>query len=131
MTTPRAPILVVDDDGVQRTRVREILEREGYGVVEAADGRSALHYLVCQDADEPSLIVLELETRAATGPEFLAILRSYHRLRQIPVVVLTTRRVVAEGLADGTICLQKPVDTKELLATIKASARFVAARAES
>jgi CheY-like chemotaxis protein len=124
-TTPRASILVVDDDLVQRKRIREILEREGYVVVEAADGKSALHYLVSQDADEPSLILLELETRVMTGWEFLAILRSYHRLRQIPVVALTTQPSSAEALAHGEICryLQKPPATEELLATIKDCAR--------
>jgi CheY-like chemotaxis protein len=122
---PMASILIVDDDRVQRKRIREILEREGYVVVEATDGKSALHYLVSHDADEPSLILLELETRVMTGWEFLAIVRNYHRLRQIPVVALTTQSSSAKALAHGEICryLQKPLVTKELLATIKDCAR--------
>jgi CheY-like chemotaxis protein len=104
---PRAPNgvsrLLASDDRVEQKRIRKVLEREDYLVVEALDGKSALQCLVAQNADEPSLVLLELKTQGMTAPEFPAIVRSYHRLRQIPVVALTTQPSSPEALAHGIL----------------------------
>jgi CheY-like chemotaxis protein len=82
-----APILVVDDDEDCRAAVREVLEEDGFTVVEAADGRAALDYLVSHDA--PSLIVLDAVMPAISGWQLLTILRNYYRLSRIPVLMLS------------------------------------------
>src|SRR5258708_21446273 len=54
---PIAPILVVDDDAKIVTLVRTYLERDGFPVVEARDGLSALRAV---EEHEPQLVVLDL-----------------------------------------------------------------------
>ena len=50
-------ILIVDDSGLARRRVRVILEEAGYEVVEAEDGMAALERY---HVDRPDLVVLDL-----------------------------------------------------------------------
>lgn len=60
----RSPsVLVVDDDSDCRVALRELLEPEGLTVVEAANGQTALDYLVSGNEREPSLIILDVALR--------------------------------------------------------------------
>ena len=56
-TCPRPPILVVDDDAKIVRLVRTYLERDGFDVVTAADGRAALAAI---ERHQPALVVLDL-----------------------------------------------------------------------
>jgi CheY-like chemotaxis protein len=87
--TPIAPILVVDDDDDCRALSRARLEKEGFDVVEARDGRDALDYLLSPNAIEPFCVLLDIEMPRMNGPELIRVLRSYLRLAQIPVIVLS------------------------------------------
>jgi PAS domain S-box-containing protein len=80
-------ILVVDDDPELRRRLRGLLEKNGWVVDEAADGREALDRL----ADRPSLVLLDLLMPVVDGFEFLAEFRQREESRSIPVIVLTAR----------------------------------------
>jgi two-component system, chemotaxis family, chemotaxis protein CheY len=82
-----ASVLVVDDNAEVRQALRELLEWHGYDVTEAGDGDEALWLLVGNASSEPTLIILDLEMPTMTGWEFIDILRSYHRLSAIPVLV--------------------------------------------
>ena len=64
-------VLVVDDDADLRRRLRGLLEKDGWAVDEAADGREALDRL----AARPSLVLLDLLMPGMDGFEFLAELR--------------------------------------------------------
>lgn len=111
------PILVVDDDSAQRDGYRELLQDEGYVVIEAADGRQALHYLVDETQTTPCLILLDLTMPIMDGWEFLAILKSYVRLHAIPVVLISGEEPRLDPVRHGTIAahLRKPYDVDELL----------------
>jgi len=82
-----APILVVDDDADCRVALREVLEEDGFTVVEAANGQAALDYLVSHDT--PSLIILDVVMPVISGWQLLTILRNYYRLSEIPVLMLS------------------------------------------
>ncbi len=114
-------ILVVDDDELIVALVRTALEREGYRVTTAADGRAALGVL---DADLPSLVVSDVNMPGLDGFSLLARVRSDPRTRWVPVLLLTTRRGVGdivEGLALGADdYLTKPFAVPELLARLRA-----------
>jgi CheY-like chemotaxis protein len=80
-------VLVVDDDADLRRRLRGLLEKDGWAVDEAADGREALDRLEAR----PSLILLDLLMPGVDGFEFLAEFRQREEFRSVPVVVLTAK----------------------------------------
>ena len=84
--------LVVDDDESARDIARRALERAGWRVREAENGRMALNELA-QDA--PSLIILDLMMPEMDGFEFVAALHDQPHLRSIPIIVITSMDVSA------------------------------------
>jgi GAF domain-containing protein/CheY-like chemotaxis protein len=90
---PQRPILVVDDDPDLRELLRRTLEREGYPVLEAADGRSALARI---EERLPGLILLDLMMPHMNGFELLTELRARPEWRGIPMVVVTAKDLTPE-----------------------------------
>jgi CheY-like chemotaxis protein len=82
------PILVVDDDADFRALARRMLEREGYAVVEADNGRVALDRL--RDAT-PGVILLDLMMPEMDGFEFADAVRADAAWRSVPIVVITAK----------------------------------------
>jgi DNA-binding response OmpR family regulator len=117
MAVPQPPILVVDDDAKIVRLVRTYLEREGFRVVEASDGRSALAAIAL---DPPLLVVLDLMLPEVDG---LSIIRAVRRTDRTPIVMLSARGSTADriaGLTEGADdYLAKPFSPAELVARIK------------
>lgn len=86
-------ILVVDDDPDTRARLRSILERDGWTVSEAGDGREALDVVTHAP---PKVILLDLTMPVMDGFTFLEQLRERPGCKDIPVVVYTARLLDAE-----------------------------------
>jgi len=111
-----APVLVVEDDAATREMLQRMLEREGFSVTEAADGRAGLERVAEQ---RPSLILLDLLMPQMNGFEFLAELQSRPEWRSIPVVVVTAKDLTSEEHArlSGRVAevLRKGAYTKERL----------------
>jgi PAS domain S-box-containing protein len=84
--------LVVDDDADLRQRLRNLLEKEGWEVNEAADGREALASLAKQ---LPGVILLDLVMPGMDGFELLAALQQREELRSVPIVLLTAKDLTA------------------------------------
>ena len=89
----RRPILVVDDDVKIVRLVRTYLERAGYRVVEATDGRSALAAIALE---MPILVVLDVMLPEVDG---LAVLRAVRRTDRTPVIILSARGLVDDRIA--------------------------------
>ncbi len=84
-------------------------------VIEAEDGRAALDALLASTTSEPSVIVLDLEMPVMHGWEFLAIVRSYHRLARIPVIIVSGRELTeTHHIAAGLAFMKKPADLDTL-----------------
>ena len=83
-------VLVVDDDIDMRSRLRCMLEKEGWSVREAGDGAEALNAVM---ETAPKLILLDLTMPIMDGFAFLHQLRQTPGCFHIPVVVLTARDV--------------------------------------
>jgi CheY-like chemotaxis protein len=84
-------VLVVDDDrGHARDRLRRTLTRDGWTVDEAENGTAALKRL---DAARPSLILLDLMMPEMDGFGFLRALRARPDVGDVPVVVLTAKEI--------------------------------------
>jgi CheY-like chemotaxis protein len=114
----RRPILIVDDDIDHRLACRELLEDNGYVVQEAGDGKKALARLVDPAQVEPCMVLLDLSMPLMDGWQLLAIMKSYLRLHEIPVVLISAQEPLLDPVQHGTIAayLRKPHDMDDLLA---------------
>jgi GAF domain-containing protein/CheY-like chemotaxis protein/anti-sigma regulatory factor (Ser/Thr protein kinase) len=110
------PVLVVDDDEPLRQLMRRILEREGFTVTEADNGRVALER--AREA-APGLVVLDLMMPEMDGFEFVAEFRRHEGWRAIPIIVVTAKDVSDEDRErlNGGVerILQKGAYTREAL----------------
>ena len=117
----RGRVLVIDDDPDIRGLLRELLERAGYDVSEAADGRLGLRSLY---AAQPDLVVLDVAMPELDGWETLERIRD---LSEVPVLMLTARTAELEkvrGLKAGADdYVAKPFGRQELLARVEALLR--------
>jgi CheY-like chemotaxis protein len=86
-------VLLVEDDEATRTTIRQLLEREGWEVSEARNGRVALELVA---ARPPEAIVLDLMMPEMDGFEFVAELRSRAEWRKLPVLVVTAMELSEE-----------------------------------
>jgi signal transduction histidine kinase/CheY-like chemotaxis protein len=86
-------VLLVEDDPVQRERVREWLEGQQWIVQEAENGREALVRL---QAGKPDVILLDLMMPEMDGFAVVAALQKEPGWRDIPVIVITSRDLDAE-----------------------------------
>jgi CheY-like chemotaxis protein len=108
-------VLVVDDEPVLRAVVRDVLEEEGYAVVEAADGRAMLALV---ERERPDLVLMDVMMPGGDGREAYQALCSQPDLPAVPVVMMSAA-VHPNGL-DSTIAafLPKPFALDQLLATV-------------
>jgi two-component system alkaline phosphatase synthesis response regulator PhoP/two-component system response regulator VicR len=113
-------ILVVDDERHIVRLVQVNLERQGYQVVTAFDGKEALKKV---ESDKPNLIVLDVMMPHMDGFEVLKRLKADDKTKNIPVVMLTAKAQDADvfrGWASGVDCyLTKPFNPIELLTFVK------------
>lgn len=109
-------VMVVDDSLTVRKITGRLLEREGYRVVTAKDGADALDQL---EESLPDVILSDIEMPRMDGFEFVRNLRADERLRDVPVIMITSRladkhREYAQKLGANEY-LGKPYDEDELL----------------
>jgi DNA-binding response OmpR family regulator len=124
----RLRILVVDDDADIRLLVRSLLERAGYDVQEAEDGKAALRTFY---ESPPALVILDVSMPEMDGYQTLERLRD---LSDVPVLMLTARSQELEkvrGLSAGADdYVAKPFGRQELLARVQALLRRTGGRTE-
>ena len=116
-----ATVLLVEDEEPLRRVLRELLEREGYTVLEASDGVLALDEV---DRGAPDIVVLDLNLPRLDGYGVLSHLRARQATSNLPVIVLTAKgdedsevRVFEFGASDF---LTKPFRPRALSARINA-----------
>ena len=116
---PRS-ILIVEDDPAIREMTRRTLEREGFVVIEAENGRVALERL---ELGRPALILLDLMMPEMDGFQFVRALNKLGALRpelaDIPIVVITAKDLSSDDRTalDGAVqsILQKGAFEREAL----------------
>ncbi len=115
---PTGRILLVEDRQSLRRMLERALAGEGYEVVAAADGETAMARLVDGPFD---LVLTDLKLPAASGLEVLAASRAAHP--ELPVVVLTaygTVRSAVDAMRLGAVdFLEKPVEIDELFELVR------------
>ena len=114
-------VLVVDDEPPIRKLLRMGLGAQGYQILEAANGKTALALL----SEAPDLIILDLGLPDAQGHDLLRTIRA--RNESVPIVVLSSRGDEA-GKVQALDCgaddyVTKPFGMDELLARMRAALR--------
>ena len=121
---PDRPILVVDDDAKIVRLVRTYLERDGFMVVTAGDGPSALDAI---ERHRPSLVVLDLMLPELDGRAVIRAVRRDDEAGATPILVLSARGSTIDriaGLEDGADdYLPKPFSPAELVLRVKSILR--------
>jgi type II secretory ATPase GspE/PulE/Tfp pilus assembly ATPase PilB-like protein/ActR/RegA family two-component response regulator len=122
----RAPtVLLVDDDSLVRIVARQLMERQGFQVIEAADGATALRALL--EDERVDLVVLDLGMPEMDGRAVLRAVRAAPRTAGLPVVVLTGEQqddVEVELMNEGADdYIRKPIEPARFVARIKAALR--------
>ena len=121
MTGSTAPrILMVEDEEDIAFILRFLLERHGYRVDHASDGRQALERLV---GDPPAMVLLDIMLPYHDGLEIVERLRAVDAWRAVPVLMLTAKaresdivRALELGADDY---VTKPFQPEEVLARIR------------
>jgi two-component system, chemotaxis family, sensor histidine kinase and response regulator PixL len=114
-------IMVVDDSTAMRRTMSLSLEKQGYRVIQAKDGRDAIDKF--RQNSDLNLIICDIEMPTMNGFEFLGMRRRDSELSKIPVVMLTSRsgakhRTLATQLgANGYFT--KPYIEQEFLIEVK------------
>jgi DNA-binding response OmpR family regulator len=118
---PLARILVVEDEARLRQLLRLYLERAGYEVSEAEDGRAALEAF---DEDPPDLLVVDLMLPRLQGE---ALIRAIREDSQVPILIASAKRSDVERIAGLRLgaddYLPKPFNVHELVERVNAILR--------
>jgi CheY-like chemotaxis protein len=125
----KSTVLVVEDDPNTLASVRDVLLHAGFGVDTATTGREALGKLL--DEQQPSVIVLDMRMPVMDGRQFLTIVRAYHRLAAIPVLVLSAAELAPQLSESVEVVMRKPFRPAELVANVEALAAGNVARDRS
>jgi two-component system KDP operon response regulator KdpE len=121
MSAAPVRVLIVDDEPPIRKLLRMGLTAQGYHVLEAPDGATALNLI----AEKPDLVILDLGLPDMEGLDLLRSIRAQNE--RVPIVVLSSRgdeaaKVQALDIgADDYVT--KPFGTDELLARMRAALR--------
>jgi len=104
--------LVIDDSGVIRSLLTEILTEWGFSVHSAEHGAEALAYL--NDGLEPELVLVDWNMPVMNGLEFVQAVRANPRLASLTIVMVTTENdlehmeaAIAAGVDEFVM---KPID---------------------
>lgn len=120
-------ILIADDSRTVLGVLRTAMEKWGYEVVEAPDGREALRILLGKDA--PRLAVLDWVMPGLTGPEVCRRIREFENESPPYLILLTvmgeSRDVVAGFAAGADDYLAKPFNSDELRARVHVGFRVL------
>ncbi len=112
-------VMVVDDSGSFRTVVKLALQKSGYEVVEACDGKDACGKL---DGRKLNLIVCDVNMPNMDGLTFLKHLKTAPNYKFTPVIMLTTESQEtkkAEGRAAGARAwITKPFQPSQLVEAV-------------
>ena len=113
---PSGRILVADDDPAILRLVAAIVEKEGYKVVPARDGREA--YKLLQTDSDFVAGIFDVVMPHIQGPELVRYMKTEKRLMKIPVMMMTAEqnpKLSSDSFSAGAVVfLPKPFTTAQL-----------------
>lgn len=112
----QSKVLVADDDPAILRLVKAIVEREGYTVVSARDGKEA--YKLLQSGETFAAAVFDVVMPYIQGTELVRFMQSEKRLMKIPVIMMTAEqnpRLSSDSFSAGAVAfLPKPFTTSQM-----------------
>lgn len=120
MSSPRGPILIVEDIPHILELLEVTLKFKGYDVVTARNGDEALEYIA---SEQPALILTDILMPILDGYALAQRVRSDPKTRQIPIIFVSATFITEEdkqfALSLGAVrFLEKPIEASELLLTV-------------
>jgi CheY-like chemotaxis protein len=114
-----AKILYIEDNDQNFYLVSYILEKKGYTVLRARDGREGID---CAKQENPGLILLDIQLPVMNGYETAQELRTIPGVREIPIIAVTSYAMAGDrerALAAGcTGYIEKPINPRTFAETI-------------
>jgi two-component system response regulator RegX3 len=121
MPTEAPRILVVEDEEALADTVRYNLEREGYAVTLASDGRRAIERF---HAEPPALVILDLMLPEVSGLDVCRMIRAES---DVPIIMVTAKDSEADKVAGLELgaddYVTKPFSVRELISRVRANLR--------
>jgi phosphoserine phosphatase RsbU/P len=113
-------ICIVDDNPVNRRLLTGILQKEGYALIEAADGEEAVDITL---RELPDLVLLDIMMPKKDGFQVCEELKRDARSEHIPIIFLSAKAEVADKIKGlelgGSDYVTKPFDRGEVLARVR------------
>ena len=124
-------ILAVDDEPQVLALMGDILEKEGFSVIKASDGKAAIKIIVEQ---HPDLVILDLMMPGMSGFDVCDRLKEYHEAKDIPIIIFTAKEITAEdkerlGTGIKKIIKKASFSKEDLLSEIRLLELFYPERA--
>ncbi|HZX35430.1 MAG TPA: response regulator [Thermodesulfobacteriota bacterium] len=124
-------ILAVDDEPQVLALMGDILEKEGFSVIKASDGKTAVKMIVEQ---HPDLVILDLMMPGMSGFDVCDRLKEYHEAKDIPIIIFTAKEITAEdkerlGTGIKKIIKKASFSKEDLLSEIRLLELFYPERA--
>jgi CheY-like chemotaxis protein len=109
-------VLVADDDPAILRLVKAIVEKEGYAVITARDGKEA--YKILQSGETFKAAIFDVVMPYIQGTELVRYMQSEKRLMKVPVIMMTAEqnsRLSSDSFAAGAVAfLPKPFTNAQL-----------------
>lgn len=116
-------IMIVDDEKDVLFLLKVLLEKEGFEVIEAQNGKIAYEKLTDpKNPIRPDLIILDVMMPEMDGYTFETKMLESEDLKKIPIIILTAKgqiRELFEVSANVEAFVEKPFDPKKLVSLIK------------
>jgi len=120
INSPDKTILLVEDNALNMKLAADLLEYNGFKVLKAVDGETALEIL---NTALPALVLLDIQLPGIDGFEVFKRIRADRRLDPVKVAALTAQamsedleRIKAAGIS---ACITKPIAVKNFVNQIK------------
>lgn len=117
-------ILVVDDVSINRTLLKLILDKRGYTITEAVNGKDAIEKF---NEEKPDLILMDIRMPVMDGIEAVRILRENQSNRSLPIIAVTASSTIkTKSLVEDNgfnALLKKPFKEDELISIIQKFSR--------
>ena len=125
-TGEKLQVLVADDDPAILRLVKALVEREGYAVLTARDGKEA--YKLLQSGEKFSAAIFDVVMPYIQGTELVRYMQSEKRLMKIPVIMMTAEqnpRLSSESFSAGAVAfLPKPFTSSQLQVMLRMFAKI-------
>jgi len=113
-------ILIIEDNEQNLYLMRFLLEKSGFAVLGAEDGRKGIALaLTCQ----PIAILLDIQLPEMDGYAVAAELKKHRELEQVPIIAVTSYAMVGDRehilAAGATGYIEKPIDPETFVAEIR------------